>query len=98
MAYLRNIDTYTVVETYKPFKMADGNYLMNIDLMDNNGSKVHTVAYQNRCDVSGVTNLVNYIENLPLMDGSKVLAKIVNTSNETTQMLTYLALPIKEFK
>ena len=98
MAYKRTLDTYTIVEAGTPFKMADGNYLMNIDLADMNGEKVHTVAYSNRSDVSNVSDLVEYLNNLPISRGSKVLAKIVDTNNPTTKMLTYLVPALKAFK
>lgn len=98
MAYKRTLDTYTIVEAGTPFKMADGNYLMNIDLADMNGEKVHTVAYQNRSDVANVSDLVEYLANLPLTKGSKVIAKLVNTNNPTTKMLTYLAPALKKFR
>lgn len=98
MAYKRKVDTYTVIEAGTPFKMADGNQLINIDLADENGEKVHTVAYENRSDVANVNNLIEYLDNLPLSRGSKVLAKVVRTNNPTTKMLTYLVPALKAFK
>lgn len=98
MAYTRKVDTYTLLEASTPFKMADGHYLMNIDLADMNGEKVHTVAYENRSDVANVSDLVEYLTNLPITKGSKVIAKIVRTNNPNTKMLTYLAPAMKAFK
>lgn len=98
MAYTRTLDTYEVIEASTPFKMADGHYLINIDLKDENGEKVHTVAYENRSDVANIDDLVEYIANLPLENGSQVIAKLVNTNNPTTKMLTYLAPALKEFR
>ena len=98
MAYKRTLDTYTLLEASTPFKMADGHYLMNIDLADENGEKIHTVAYENRSDVANINDLVEYLANLPLTKGSQVIAKLVNTNNPTTKMLTYLAPALKAFK
>ena len=98
MAYERKVDTYTLLEAGTPFEMADGHYLMNIDLVNDNGEKVHTVAYENRSDVSNVSDLVEYLANLPLSRGSQVIAKLVDTNNPTTKMLTYLAPALKKFK
>ena len=98
MAYTREIKEFTVFEAGTPFEMADGNYLINIDLVNDNGEKVHTVAYSNRSDVSNVSDLVEYLANLPLSRGSQVIAKLVDTNNPTTKMLTYLAPALKKFK
>lgn len=98
MAYERKVDTYKLLKVFNPKEMADGNHLMNIDLADENGEKVHTVAYSNRSDVASVNDLVEYLANLPISRGSRVIAKIVNTNNPTTQMLTYLAPALKTFK
>ncbi|POH14747.1 hypothetical protein BGL41_06795 [Fructilactobacillus sanfranciscensis] len=98
MAYTREIKEFIVLKVFNAKELADGNYLINIDLADENGEKVHTVAYENRSDVANVRNLVEYLNNLPITKGSQVIAKLVNTNNETTKMLTYLAPALKAFK
>lgn len=98
MAYKREIKEFTVLKVFNAKELADGNQLINIDLVNDNGEKVHTVAYSNRSDVASVNDFIEYIKYLPLTKGSQVIAKVVNTNNPTTKMLTYLAPALKTFK
>ena len=98
MAYERKVDTFTVLKVFNAKELADGNQLINIDLADENGEKMHTVAYENRSDVASVNDFIEYVKYLPLEKGSKVIAKVVNTNNPTTKMLTYIAPAMKAFK
>ena len=98
MAYTREIKEFTVLKVFNAKELADGNQLINIDLADMNGEKVHTVAYENRSDVANVSDLIEYLTNLPLTKGSQVLAKVVRTNNPNTKMLTYLVPALKAFK
>lgn len=66
MSYSRTLDTYTLLKAFNAKELADGNYLMNIDLVNDNGEKVHTVAYENRSDVANVSDLVEYLASLSL--------------------------------
>ena len=98
MAYTREIKEFTVLKVFNAKELADGNQLINIDLADENGEKMHTVAYENRSDVASVNDFIEYVKYLPLEKGSQVIAKIVDTNNPTTKMLTYLAPALKAFK
>lgn len=97
MSYSRTMDTYTVVKLYELKTLADNNQLINIDLADENGKKVHTVAYSKHSDVDSIDNLAEYIDLISPKKGTKIIAKVVDTNNPTTKMMTYFALGQKEF-